>query len=482
MAKVRKNSLIFNIISSVIILICVLILLMFSFKLLKLNIIPMKYLIIGYIPLLLILLGLIIINYGRFNKVLKVIALIFVILMSFGFGCATNYLDNTYKFLNNTTTSEYDTLTYSVVVLKDRFNSELISLENKNISYLDDDYQKNIEEKLSSEISYNEVLVREFGVLPDKLLNLEVDAICVEESYLNLIYDEVENFSALTKVIDTFEVKTKSHKETIVNSEVLDKSFVLYISGVDQYGKVTTVRGRSDVNMIAVINPKTHHILLVNTPRDYYVQLAGTTGLKDKLTHAGIYGIDKSINTLENLYGIDINHYLRVNFNTLIKVVDVIGGINIYSDSSFTCWTNKNVKVSKGWNHFDGAAALAYSRERYAYIDGDHHRGANQQQVITAILEKVTKSSVIISKYNSILNSLNGSFQTDMPMDNITSFIRYQLDKMPSWNIESIAVTGTNSMNYTYSMGTSQQLYVMEPDYNSVSVAKEKINEVLNEN
>ena len=233
--------------------------------------------------------------------------------------------------------------------------------------------------------------------------------------------------------------------------------------------------------MLAVVNPLTNHILLVNTPRDYYVQLAGTTGYKDKLTHAGIYGIEKSIKTLEDLYDIDITHYLRVNFNTVIKVVDIIGGIDIYSDKAFTCYTNTKVHVKEGLNHFGGKEALAYARERYAYTTGDHHRGENQQQVIKAIFEKVTTSTILISKYNTILNSLNGSFQTDMSMNEITSFIKHQLDKMPNWTIDTTAVTGTGAMDYTHSMGSKLKLYVMKPDENSIEKAKEKINEVLNE-
>ena len=314
------------------------------------------------------------------------------------------------------------------------------------------------------------------------MLNKNTDAIVLEESYLTLAYEEIKDFKDSVKVIDTFSIKAKVHKENKDEKINFEEPFVLYISGIDQYGNVNSVRGRSDVNQLVVVNPKTHHILLVNTPRDYYVQLYNTTGLRDKLTHAGIYGIDKSIKTLEKFYDIDINYYLRVNFNSLIKVVDVIGGIDIYSDKSFVAHTNKSVKVKEGWNSFNGTQALAYSRERYAYITGDHHRGANQQQVIEAIINKVTQSSVLISKYNSILNALDGTFQTDMSTNMITSFIKYQLDNMPKWEVESIAVTGYNSSNYTYSMGMRYKLYVMEPDYNSVEKAKKKMNEVLNEN
>lgn len=475
-----KRSIIFNIVSIILILVCLFSFITFSYYLLKLNIIPIKYLLFGYILFALSLLFLVLTIMGKRNRILKSLVLFIVGIISFAFFFATFYLNNTYKFLNNMQ-PDYDTLTYSVLVLNNSFYDEINSLHLKTISYLDNEYKEDIQKELSSRITYHELLTTEFGVLSDRLLNGEVDAICLEESYLILIREEIENFEESTKVISTFKVRGKVHKEEENKINVSKQPFVVYISGIDQYGNVTSVRGRSDVNQIAVINPKTNHILLVNTPRDYYVQLAGTTGLKDKLTHAGIYGIDKSIATLENLYEIDINHYVRVNFNTLIKVVDVIGGIDIESDSSFTCWTNRKVHVEKGWNHFNGEQALAYSRERYAYLTGDHHRGANQQQVITAIINKVGSSKVLISKYNSILNTLNGSFQTDMSMDMITSFIRYQLDKMPSWNIESIAVTGSNSENYTYSMGTGYKLYVMEPDYNSIATAKQRINEVLNE-
>lgn len=476
-----KKSIIFNLFSVILTIFCLGTLSIFSYYIFKINIVPNKYLLVGYGLYILVLFFLILTIFGRGNKIIKGIALIIMTAMSFVFGLASYYLSSTYRFLGNTQT-DYDTLSYSVLVLKNSSYKKINSLERKNIAYLDTEYKEDIQKELSSKITYTEVLTSEFSILPNLLLNSEADSIILESSYLALIYEEVENLESNTEVIYTFEVRVKSHKEEENKINVSEEPFILYISGIDQYGDVKSVRGRSDVNQIAVVNPKSHHILLVNTPRDYYVQLAGTTGLRDKLTHAGIYGIDKSISTLENLYNIDINHYIRVNFNTLIKVVDVIDGIDVYSDKTFNSFHIKGWTVNKGWNHFNGKQALAYSRERYAYIDGDHHRGRNQQDVITAIINKVSKSSVLISRYNSILDTLNGSFQTDMSVDMITSFIRYQLEKMPSWNVESIAVTGFNSMDYTYSMGTGYKLYVMEPDYNSVTSAKQKINEVLNEN
>ena len=444
----------------------------------KLNVIPKKYLIPICVFVLLMVIACIMLLFKSKNKIIKIILSIVLILISALFIYTTNYFKNTYKFLSNTQV-KYDTLTYSVIVLKDSNYNKVEDLNDKKVSYLSD-YKENIKNSLINKITCNEDLVDEVFKLIDMLLTGETDSIVLESEYIELAKEFVEDFESKIKIIDNFDIKVKAHKEKS-NVKVTLEPFILYISGIDQYGNVNSVRGRSDVNQIMVINPKTNHILIVNTPRDYYVQLAGTTGLRDKLTHAGIYGIDKSIETLENIYEIDINHYIRVNFNTLINVVDVIGGIDVYSDKAFKSFHIKGWTVSKGLNHFDGKQALAYSRERYAYIDGDHHRGRNQQQVIEAIIDKVTKSSTIISKYNSILKSLDKTFQTDMDTNTITSFIRYQIDKMPSWNIESIQVNGFNSYNYTYSMGYNYYLWVMEPDWDSVNVAKTKINEVLNE-
>lgn len=475
-----KKKLLINILSILILIVCLTSLTMFSYSLFRLNVLPTKYLVLGYIVLILVIGILFYLIFRKKNILVKVVSVILVGLLSSSFIYVSGYLNNTNEFFESTHKS-YDTLNYSIIVLKESNYKKISDLKDKNIAYIDDDYKNDIKNNFKK-ISYNEQLFTDLSVIADDLLNKNTDAIVLEESYLTLAYEEIKDFKDSVKVIDTFSIKAKVHKENKDEKINFEEPFVLYISGIDQYGNVNSVRGRSDVNQLVVVNPKTHHILLVNTPRDYYVQLYNTTGLRDKLTHAGIYGIDKSIKTLEKFYDIDINYYLRVNFNSLIKVVDVIGGIDIYSDKSFVAHTNKSVKVKEGWNSFNGTQALAYSRERYAYITGDHHRGANQQQVIETIINKVTQSSVLISKYNSILNALDGTFQTDMSTNMITSFIKYQLENMPKWEVESIAVTGYNSSNYTYSMGMRYKLYVMEPDYNSVEKAKKKMNEVLNEN
>ena len=472
----NKKEIIKKIVFVLVTILCIASLGIFSYYVFKLNLIPKKYLIIGYIVAIILIGGLIFNIFRKSKLVIKIISSIFLVLISIMFIVGIKILDNTYHFLSKTQVG-YDTLTYSVVVKKENNYNKIDDLKNKKIAYLDDKYKDDIKNNLEKEIKYSQKLFNASDIY-NKFLNNEVDAIVLEEGYLTLANEEIKDFKDSTKTIYTFKVKVKAYKGKS-KVKVTEEPFVLYISGIDQYGDVDKVRGRSDVNQIMIINPKTHHILMVNTPRDYYVQLAGTTGLRDKLTHAGVYGIDKSIDTLENIYDVKIDHYVRINFDSLIKVVDLIGGVDINSDRSFRCYTNKSVYVNEGWNHFNGKEALAYSRERMSYKDGDNHRGRNQQQVIEAIIEKLTTSDEIIKNYNSILNSLEGSFQTDMPIETITAFINYQLDEMPSWKIDKVQANGSSSWNYTYSMGYDYYLWVLEPDWNSVEVIKEKIKETM---
>lgn len=237
-------------------------------------------------------------------------------------------------------------------------------------------------------------------------------------------------------------------------------------------------RGRSDVNMLATVNPKTHEILLISIPRDYYVQLHDTTGPKDKLTHAGIYGIQMSVTTLEDVLDVPINYYLKVNFSTVVNLVDTLDGIEVYSDQSFTPWTNRNLTISKGNIHMDGATALAFARERKAYSTGDRHRVQNQQAVISALISKISHSPIILTKYSEILQDISNSLETNLHHDEISALIRLQLQDMPNWQIYKYNLEGEDAHDYTYSMG-HQLLYVMTPDFATVDKAHNLITSML---
>lgn len=264
--------------------------------------------------------------------------------------------------------------------------------------------------------------------------------------------------------------------------DVTENPFNVYISGIDVYGEITK-ESRSDVNLIATVNPNTHKILLTTTPRDYYIPIPGISeGQNDKLTHAGIYGIDASAAALENLYETEIPFYVRVNFSSVEDIVDVMGGVDVESELAFTTGEEAGeiVDVQAGKNHFTGKEALAFVRERKALSSGDNQRGRNQQALLTGLIKK-TMSPMIIFRANGMINSVAGNSETNMSEKQIKSLIRMQLDDLEGWDIESVAALGDDSGKeycYSYSGGP---LYVTIPDWGSVEEIKQKIQATLGE-
>lgn len=258
----------------------------------------------------------------------------------------------------------------------------------------------------------------------------------------------------------------EAHKVTI-------EPFVVYLSGVDTRGELTE-NARSDVNILAVVNPETKQVALINTPRDYYVDLAGTSS-KDKLTHAGMYGVHTSMDTLGNLYGVEVDHFVRINFAGFIRIVDAIGGVDVYSDQAFTSVGSPGyydpTTFAEGWNHLDGKAALAFARERHAFATGDIQRGINQMKVIDAMLQKI-KSPTLLMSFSKLMDVVSDCFVTSFSQAQISALVRMQLADFAEWQIQSYTVTGTSgSSTHCYS-AQGQKLYIMKPDEASVNEAR----------
>ena len=263
-------------------------------------------------------------------------------------------------------------------------------------------------------------------------------------------------------------------------NKITKEPFVIYLSGVDTRGELTE-NARSDVNILAAVNPVTKRVALVNTPRDYYVDLAGTSS-KDKLTHAGLYGVETSMATLGNLYGVNVDHYIRINFAGFISIIDALGGVDVYSDQAFTSVGSPGyydpTTFVEGWNHLDGKSALAFARERHAFASGDIQRGINQMKVIDAMLNKI-KSPALLMGFSKIMDAASDCFVTSFSQDQISALVRMQLSDFAEWDIESYTVTGTSSSSTKCYSAKGQKLYVMKPDDASVSKAKEMIASVL---
>lgn len=318
--------------------------------------------------------------------------------------------------------------------------------------------------------------------LADAIMRKKVEAIILNQAYLDVI-DEMDGYSKFSSMLR--EITTK-HVETVIertepqlvvnpdgNTNTDEMVLTLFISGIDTRGAMTA-KSRSDVNIIATINTKTRQVLLVSTPRDYFVPLSISNGAPDKLTHAGIYGINVCMDTLGLLYEEDINYYFRLNFAGFINIIDALGGVTVNSDYDFTTGA---YHFNQGENYMNGEQALAFARERYAFSEGDRQRGRNQMAVIEAVINKAL-SPELLKNYTSVLSGMEGSFETNVPYDLIASLVRKQLNEGGSWNIVSYSVNGTGDTQKPYSM--SQNAYVMIPDYSTVDKAKDLMSKVRN--
>lgn len=373
----------------------------------------------------------------------------------------------------------YKTYNYSVVVLKSSNYKKLKDITGKNLGYYDDgsDITK---EALNKVMTKEELKSKDYNdteKLANALMDKKVDAILIENSYLDILNENItidgKSFKDYIRKIYGF-VLVKKTSDISKDTNVTKTPFSVYISGIDTYGEISSV-SRSDVNMVVTVNPATQQILLTSIPRDYYVKLHGKSGYRDKLTHAGLYGIDMSIQTIEDLLDIDINYYVKVNFSSVVDIVNAIGGVNVYSDYTFT--SIDNYHYTKGYNEVNGEEALSFARERKAFAAGDRQRVKDQQALLKAIFDKCT-SKAIITKYSKLLDSMKNSFVTNMKMSRLTSLIKMQLSKNYEWNIVSNSLNGSDSKNYTYS-APSSLAYVMEPTEESVSYAHELIQRVL---
>ena len=465
-----------NVFFQILTVIYVAITIIFYVSVLRLNLLPDTYVTIFTIAEIIftLLIGVGLAKTHKTKK-LNIFCLIIALLVSGVYLYVANYANATTDFLGSMFTELQETDEYYVVVRTDSSYDSINDIEGETVYQFQvkDDIQADLTSKVDVTFDTQDGLTD----LGNNLLNKEIDVIFVGASQYSMLSEEIENFKDNTKIIYTATHKVESTATvSSANSKyTVDKgSFNVYISGIDTSGSISNV-SRSDANIIATVNTNTHEILLTSIPRDYYVTLH-SKGAKDKLTHSGIYGINETVTTVEDLLDIDINYYVRVNFTTVIKLVDTLGGIQVYSDYDFSA---QGYHFSKGYNTLNGAEALAFSRERHSFASGDNQRVKNQQAVIEAIIDKVI-SPDLLTKYTSILDSLEGSFQTNIEQDEISNLVKDQLSNMKSWTVKSNALTGTGSYGPTYSMG-STRLYIMLPNESSVAEAKEKINDVLGE-
>lgn len=462
------------------------------YQIFKLQILPDNILIpIILVLILLTLIFVLLINFSTHGLVSKILCSLMVVVLSTVYGLGNYYLYSTNTTLETVTDQGNKAKnTVSVVVLNSSGLENVNSLEGSKLGVLKTIGNEATKKSLTDLKKYNVTYTKKtydnmLGMLK-ALYDGEVDAIVLNEAYRSNVCDleDYINFNNDTKVIHKTVYYTKENSSSLAVSDITSKPFNILISGNDSFGSLDE-NSRSDVDMLVTINPVTSTILLTSIPRDSYVKevcndYACNYGVYDKLTHTGIYGVDTTKDTIENMLDIDINYVYRVNFTSMIDIVDALGGVDVTVPEGMAVskfYTNSNLEgVHEGENHLDGKRALAYSRERKAYLDGDLQRARNQQQVLQAMFKKAT-SPEIIKNYTSLLKALIGAFDTNMTTKEITSFIKYQIQAKPSWKFEQFVLKGDNDLKMSAELGSEVSVVILYDSY--INIAHDKIQAVL---
>ncbi len=473
MKKKKKKS---NNFFSLIFYILLAVVIVFLYSLYNLNMLPFNYflLLISGVVIFLAFFALILLNRKVKRGIKGFFTFISLVLIA-GLSVISNYSFNTKEAINNITKKvDYKTENYSLVTLSDNYE-QVEELDSKDIGYLDNGTKgtKEALKELDKLVTVVDDDYDDVKKLSNDLLKEKIHAILVEDSFKDILDEESEDFKSNTKVLYNISVKIPEEK-TSKQVDVTQKPFNVYLTGIDTYGKITSV-SRSDVNIIASVNPKSGRILLTSIPRDYYVNLAGKNAY-DKLTHAGIYGVETSVKTIEDLLDIKINYYVKVNFSSIEKMVDELGGITVHSDYNFI--SQDGYRYTKGDNVLNGKKALSFARERHSFAEGDIQRGKDQMYVIEAMMSKLMTFKSV-TNFNSLLDTLAGTFETNISSEEISSLVKMQIDKKIAWNIESNYLEGEGASKTTYS--SKSRAYVMVPDISSVASAQTRISKIFNE-
>lgn len=454
---------------------------------LKLNMLPHKYMVVfiavlGALPVLTGLLMFIKVK-GNIALWRRILSCVLAILLACGCVLVSKFAMDTYNLLHSVTGDNSGEPETYVMVLKEDTAQTLKDTKGYTFAAVEGYDAENTQKLLhvmETETGAKPQLTyyKQAETMADALYRKEVDAMIISGVSISFLEEQLAYQGLLDqmRILYTLKVEEEKEEPKVPDAQGLaSEPFVVYISGSDTRNKKLTV-SRSDVNILAVINPKTKQILLVNTPRDYFVPNSAGEGALDKLTHCGNYGIDCSIDALEGLYDVQVDKYGKINFYGFKTFIDAIGGITVYSEEAFT--THDGVYIKKGENTLNGKQALSFSRDRHHVSGGDNGRGKNQMRVIKAVIDKLTGSTTLISNYGEILKSLEGMLVTSFQVEEISDLVKMQLSDMAQWNVQSFAVTGRGDMQITYSY-PGEKLSVMWPDEEAVSYASGLIGRVM---
>lgn len=425
----------------------------------------------------------------------RIIGMVLALLIAAGCSVLVYVVGQLHDTMTGITDPDVSTTTRNVYVLREDPAQTLTDAKDYTFGFVleyDTEYTGKTLELMEKELGKT-VATQGFDTvfaMVDDLYSGKIGALILNDAYLSVLeeWPGYEDFGDKVRVLYTAELEeaepdpvpetteqSTQPTQPVTPLEITERPFIIYLGGSDTRYKKLGNKTRSDVNILAAVNPITKQILLLNTPRDYYVANPAGGGAMDKLTHCGIYGTDCSVEALENLYGVPVDYYAKINFTGFETLVDAIGGVTVYSDKSFTAGA---VKIQKGNNDLNGEEALAFARERYHLAGGDNARGKNQMKVIQAVIQKLTSSTALISNYGDIMKSLKGMFKTDIPNEDISALVKQQLEEMPQWEVLSFAVTGRTGKDKNYSM-PGLKASVMYQDEKLVAQASDLLTRML---
>ena len=475
----RKKKKKINILFKIIGIISLVITLFFCVTLFLLNMLPTKYLIIIYsIILVLYTILLLLVMLKKIKVKIKTFCTIILIIFDIIFGFGIYYISETISFVDIIDNKMHQKEEYYVMTLSNNSKEEIKDYQSENIGVYKNINSDKAIEKLSKKIEFKGKEYTDITEMFDDLEDKTISAIIINGSIKTLLETDFKELESNLKNIYNFTISIEKKEDIVKVVDVTRQPFNIYIAGGDAYGDIGNVTN-TDVNMVVTVDPVNKKLLLTSIPRDYYVNLPSFgEDAYDKLTHAGYYGIEESVQAVEKLLDIDINYYVKINFSTIEGVIDAIGGVEVDSDYNFCVDGRNDICYKKGVNRLGGYRALMFARERHAFKDGDIQRVKNQQKVFEAIVNKATSSTVIITNFSEILDSVSSNFSTNLDSKSINRLVKMQLNDMSSWGIESQNLTGTDYSSTVYTFPT-QELYVMKRDEESVISAIEKIKETF---
>lgn len=390
-----------------------------------------------------------------------IITTLISILLTVIFFVGSYYINYIYKNLDGMQENEKIIYTTYLITLKDSsFNEESkIGIINKTID--NDNHELSTKLYKNKKLDNDTTEYNDYIKMIGDLYSGNIDAIFVPGNYVTLFKNEngFENIASDTKIIYEYSEKMQNEDLNLVSNKDFNEPLTFLFLGVDSEGDGLNANAafNGDTLMLMSFNPKTLDAILLSIPRDTYVPIACNHNNYAKINSSAAYGTSCVISTINNLLGINIDYYVKINFKGVVDLVNVLGGVTVNVPISF-CEQNSNrefgdalICLEPGVQKLDGEQALAFARHRHSLPLGDFQRAQHQQMIVEAMIQSM-KSVRSVNDFYSILNAISNNIDTNMSTNEMLSF--YNVAK------NLLIKSGDVNLNITKTYLTGYDLYV----------------------